>query len=97
MARVHYETRLKAGRTLGHTVDIPVPEGGLGGRLNRMHAGKRTSWRVAQHHHSIWLAGRVPEDYVRFYFATAEDAELFRWKWVLQVSAPSDVLIEPAM
>jgi hypothetical protein len=36
MARYHYETRRDAERQYPHRVDIPVPEDGLGKRLNDM-------------------------------------------------------------
>ena len=35
-----------------------------------------------QHGHSVREVGKVPMDYVRFYFMTAEDADLFRWRWL---------------
>lgn len=86
MARVHYPTKLEAERRFNHRVDILVPPGGLGGKLNEMLEWSRVTFPAdqwAQHGHSVWVVGKVPEDYARFYFLTADDADLFRWRWVL--------------
>jgi hypothetical protein len=85
MARVHYETRLAAERRFQHRIDVTVPPGGLGGRLNQMQDWCRANIKPdawAQHHASTREPGQIPQDYARFYFDSEEDADLFCWKWV---------------
>jgi hypothetical protein len=87
MARVHYETRLAAERSFQHRVDIPVPLGGLGNRLNEMLVWCRANIAAGewdQHGRSEKALGQVPIDFARFYFMTGADADLFRWRWLKQ-------------
>lgn len=88
MARYHYQSRRDAERQYQHRVDVPVPEGGLGERLNQMHRWCREhvaagGW--AQHGVTdrTMRDGRgIPVDVARFYFAGAADAASFRNRWV---------------
>jgi len=84
MARVHSKTRLKAERTFRHRVDIPVPIGGLGEQLNAMLDWCQVNvqplaWE--QHGHSTKDADQRAQDFARFYFAHASDADLFKRTW----------------
>jgi len=36
----------------------------------------------AHHGHSEKELGQIPQYDARFYFATDDDADLFRWKWM---------------
>jgi hypothetical protein len=84
MARVHHPMKLAAERKFPHRVDVPVPVGGLGSTLNAMLAWCRDNIHAetwAQHGHSEKQPGKIAQDFARFYFRTAEDADLFRWKW----------------
>jgi len=74
----------EAERTLPHRVDIPVPEGGLGRRLNEMQAWCRAhvapgAW--ADHGHSEKRKGDAPAYFAWFYFAKETDAGAFRKLW----------------
>jgi hypothetical protein len=77
--------RRKAERRFPHKIDVPVPAGGLGKRLDAMLAWCREHaaphfWDC--HGHSV----RTPEDklqrFARFYFADAPVAEAFKQKWL---------------
>jgi hypothetical protein len=60
------------------------PVVGFGNQLNEVEAWCRANFHVDQwayHSHSDKEPGQIPQYYARFYFATAEDAELFRWRW----------------
>ena len=69
-------------------VDVAVPPVvGLGERLSMMLGWCRAniaSGQWAYHGHSERTLGRIPIDFVRFYFMTKSDAELFRWRWLKQ-------------
>jgi len=88
MARHTNYLKRDAERRFRHTVDIPVPSGGLGGKLNQMHQwcldniGPLDTW--TQHGHSMHRPEQIPESYARFYFKIEEDAELFRCRWSKQ-------------
>lgn len=85
MTRTHYPTKREAERRFPHHVDVRVPEGGLGARLNLMLDWCRANISAGtweQHGHSTRKPGQIPQDHAKFYFASADDAELFRWKWL---------------
>jgi len=87
MARTHNPGKRDAESRFPVRVDVPVPEGGLGERLNRMVDWcqlniKGGSWQV--HGHSEKEARQIALDYCRFYFMTEVDADLFRWRWMRQ-------------
>ena len=78
-------SKSEAERNFPHRVDIHVPAGGLGNRLNQMLAWCVMNFRAEdwdQHGASIKEPGKIPMSYAHFYFATSEDADLFRWTWV---------------
>jgi hypothetical protein len=84
MARTRNPGKRAAEQNFPHRVDVPVPPGGLGNRLNQMLAWCVTNIRAEnweQHGHSEKQPGQVPVDHARFYFLIAEDADLFRWRW----------------
>ena len=86
MTRVHHPTKPAAERRFQVRVDIPVPVAGFGNQLNEMEAWCRANFHAdqwARHGHSTKQPGQIAQDYARFYFMRNEDAELFRWKWVL--------------
>lgn len=78
---LRYPRRSAAEDKFPHRVDIRVPQFGLGGRLNEMHAWCAENVPAGQwdqHGYSERKPGEVPVDYARFYFESAEDAERFR-------------------
>jgi hypothetical protein len=67
-----------------HCVDAPAPPLGFGSHLNEMliwcvEHFEADTW--AQHGRRERRKGKVPQDYARFYFETAADAEAFRQRW----------------
>ena len=77
-------TKQDAETRFPHRIDIAVPQGGLGKRLNAMHdwCNRRlaaAAW--AMHGHSRRRPGRVPSLYVRFYFLDFNAIEAFRQAW----------------
>jgi hypothetical protein len=75
----------EAERRYPHRVDVPVPPGGLGNRINLMNDWCRANFHAdqwAHYGHSQKEAGQIAEDYARFYFLSKADADLFRWKWM---------------
>ena len=85
MARHNTARKREAERRFPQRVDVPVPPEGLGNWLNEMLAWCRaniTAGEWAQHGHSEKEAGQIAIDYARFYFMTADDADLFRWRWM---------------
>ena len=84
-ARDVYSKRREAELRYPHRVDVPVSVGGLGRRLDDMHAWCREhvgagGWE--QHADRKRRPGATPIDYARFYFADAEQAEAFRRRWL---------------
>jgi hypothetical protein len=74
----------EAERTFPHRVDIRVPEGGLGKRIDAMQGWCRERLTVgtwAMHGHTEKRKGAMAIDYLRFYFASEADAEAFRKLW----------------
>ena len=76
-------SKRQADRLFGNRVDIPVPEMGLGRRLNWMREWCRErmapeSWSMHSHQ-ALTSAGRA--HVVRFYFAFTADAEAFSREW----------------
>lgn len=85
MAHSRNPGKRAAARRFPHHVDVPVPPGGLGNRLNEMLAWCRANvaaggWEM--HGHSEKLVGKIAIDYARFYFLRAYGANLFRWRWL---------------
>lgn len=86
MARTHYPARRAAEQRFPFRVDIPVPAGGLGGRLNEMAAWCREHFTGGWDHHgrtdptSLDTRG-IATGVMRFYFLTEADADLFRQRW----------------
>jgi hypothetical protein len=84
VARYHYQTRRDAERQFPHRVDIPVPELGLGGQLNEMHAWCETNVAAGEWAHaSVTDRNRrddrgIPMSFARFYFMDEMAAEAFR-------------------
>ena len=70
---MHHPTKLAAERSFPHRVDVPVPAGGLGGRLNEMLDWCRANIAAGewdQQGRSEKALGQVPADFARFYFVT---------------------------
>jgi len=87
VARAQNPGKRAAERRFPFQVDVPVPAGGLGERLNHMLGWCRaniTAGEWGQHGRSEKALGQVPLDFARFYFATEADADLFRWRWLKQ-------------
>lgn len=85
MARTHNPGKRAAERRFPFHVDVPVPTGGLGNRLNEMLAWCRVNIAAGeweQHGASTKEPGQIAVDYARFYFMTEADAGLFRWRWM---------------
>jgi len=71
-----------AERIYPHRVDVTVPPGGLGGRLDGMLEWcRQRGCEWAQHGQRQHEPGQVPVDYARFYFARESDAVAFRQRW----------------
>ena len=90
MARTRQPRKQEAEAKFRYRADIPVPPGGLGGRLNAMLDWCQVNIRPGcweQHGHSTKEADQIAQDFARFYFAHAGDADLFRRQW-LQVTVP---------
>ncbi|HEY7688162.1 MAG TPA: hypothetical protein VH835_05695 [Dongiaceae bacterium] len=86
MARPRNPRKREAESLFQFRIDVPVPEGGLGSRLNEMLDWCRAnveSGQWAQHGHVQKQRGRIALDYARFYFALEADADLFWWRWCL--------------
>jgi len=86
MARTRHPRKQEAEAKFRYRVDIPVPAGGLGDRLNAMLDWCQINIQPAgweQHGHSIQEAAQVPKDFARFYFLTEQDAERFRQHWAI--------------
>jgi hypothetical protein len=84
MTRSRYPRRRAAEDKFPHRVDIRVPQFGLGGRLNEMHAWcaeNLPAGQWEQHGRSKRKAGEVPVDYARLYFMNEADAAAFRQRW----------------
>jgi hypothetical protein len=80
-------TRLKqqAEKRFLHKIDIPVPPGGMGSRLDAMLAWCRI--HVARgfwdcHGHRVRSPDHTPQQFARFYFADAPIAEAFKREWL---------------
>ena len=85
MARTHKPGKRAAEQKFPHRVDVPVPEGGLGNRLNEMVGwcrGNIAAGKWAAHGHSEKKPGQIAVDHARFCFITEADADLFRWRWM---------------
>lgn len=85
MARIHTQRKRDAERRFAFRVDVPVPEYGLGSRLNEMLAWYRANIKAdtwAAHCHTEKQPGQIAADYCRFYFMNADEADLFRWRWM---------------
>ena len=84
MARQRQPFKREAERRFPHRVDVPMPDGGLGQRLNNMrdwcreHAGE---WGYHDHGEP-GDPGEPRRDYARFYFMTEDDAAAFRRAWL---------------
>ncbi len=81
------KTRLKhqAEKRFSHKVDVPVPPGGLGTRLNAMLAwcrehAARGFWDC--HGHRVRAADDTLQRFARFYFADAPIAAAFKREWL---------------
>lgn len=84
MVRSLNPRRREAEKRFPYRVDIPVPDGGLGGRLTEMMYWCREhvshgAWE--QHGHMEQGRGVIPVHVVRFYFMIGADAEAFRQRW----------------
>ena len=86
MARRRLDSfRYAAEQRFQHKVDMEVPVGGFGQRLNEMHDWCRENaapddW--AEHSYREKLTpGQVPRDYARFYFEHSAMADLFVTVW----------------
>ena len=87
MARTRNPGKRAAEQRFPFRVDVPIPPGGLGERLNMMHGWCRTNIAAGQwdqHSRSEKALGQVPADFARFYFMTDADADLFQWRWLKQ-------------
>jgi hypothetical protein len=86
MARRRSQAKREAERLFPHHVDVPVPPGGLGRRINDMVAWcqarlREDAWTQHSHRGEPGPDG-VPIDYARFYFADQPNAEAFRTRWL---------------
>ncbi len=73
-----------AERRFPHRVDIPVPDDGLGRRLDTMLAWCRENMEAgewAQHGHTEYQPPELPTHVARFYFMEAKVADTFRQSW----------------
>ncbi len=76
--------RFQVERRYPFAVDISVPAGGLGTRLDAMQAWCRDhapDWRHREHTERGQLGERF-RYYVRFHFVTEQAAEAFRRAWL---------------
>ena len=83
MARTHNPGKRAAERRFKFHIDVPIPAGGLGNRLNEMHDWCRANIAAgawAMHGHTEKQSGQIARDYTRVYFLIEEDADLFRWR-----------------
>ena len=79
-----YRFKKEAEARFPYTVDIEVPDRGLGQRLNAMHDWCReTGGEWAQHGYAIRNVGAKPRDFARFYFMDEGKAEAFWGKWAI--------------
>ena len=74
----------EAEKRFQHRVDIPVPDDGLGRRLDAMLAWCRENMEAGdwtQHGHTERQPPELPTHVARFYFAEAGMVEAFRQRW----------------
>jgi len=85
MTRATARPKQQAEKRFSHKVDVPVPPGGLGKRLNAMLAwcgehAARGFWDC--HGHRVRAADDSLQRFARFYFADAPIAQAFKREWL---------------
>ena len=85
MTRPNPRLKQQAEKRFPHKVDVPVPVGGIGKRLNAMIAwcgehAARGFWDC--HGHRVRSADDTLQRFARFYFADAPIAQAFKREWL---------------
>jgi hypothetical protein len=85
MTRANTRLKQQAEKRFSHKVDVPVPPGGIGKRLNAMLAwcrehAARGFWDC--HGHRVRAADDTLQQFARFYFADAPIAQAFKREWL---------------
>lgn len=85
MAATFNRLKRQSEKRFPHKIDVPVPPGGFGKRLNAMLAwcrehAARGFWDC--HGHQTRAPNNPRKAFARFYFADAPIADAFRRKWL---------------